>query len=299
MGWGGCRAAAASKYPGAALAVPLLVARWGQWRRLLVAAGLGVLAFALASPFVLLHRREPPARKTPHTCSGSRAGWLGFEHDHATPLAFADRLWRALGPFLLVAVAGLVVALLRRSRIRLVLASFVVAYAVYLLPVNAHFDRYVLPLVPVLGAFGESVGLSARSPPCCSSCHSCSPLSDARDLTEPTRGSSLPPGSLRTSPRAVLAADPSAPRCPTGTWSAWSCRVWTAHRSQSRPRPSAPCRRWWLLVSGAVTDRVLAAPAAYPREAAFYGRLAARAPAFEALPGRDGLAGPWVRLYRL
>jgi hypothetical protein len=55
----------------------------------------------------------------------------------------------------------------------------------------------------------------------------------------------------------------------------------------------------WLLVSGAVTDRVLAARDDYPAEAAFYDELARRRPAYELLPAGDDLAGPWVRVYRL
>src|SRR5205085_4305583 len=81
----------------------------------------------------------------------ARKGWLGFEHDHVAPVAFSGRLWDALGPALLIALAGLVVALLRRSRTDLVLASFVLVYFVDLLTLHAHFDRYVLPLVPPLG----------------------------------------------------------------------------------------------------------------------------------------------------
>ena len=47
--------AVSAKYPGAFLAVPLLLAGWGRWRRLAAAAGLALAAFALTSPFVLLN----------------------------------------------------------------------------------------------------------------------------------------------------------------------------------------------------------------------------------------------------
>ena len=67
-----------------------------------------------------------------------------------TPLAFADRLWETLGPLCSSAAAGLVVAVRRRRARRPRAASFAAAYALSLLPVDAHFDRYVLPLVPVL-----------------------------------------------------------------------------------------------------------------------------------------------------
>ena len=51
---------------------------------------------------------------------------------------------------MLVAVVGLVAALVRRRRVDLVLALFCVVYFADLLTLDAHFDRYVLPLVPPL-----------------------------------------------------------------------------------------------------------------------------------------------------
>ena len=132
--------AASAKYPGVVLAVPLLVGGWGQWRRLLAAAGLAAVAFALTSPFVLLHAGEA-WRDISRVQRLARAGWLGFEDDAVSPVAFSGRLWDALGPFVLVAAAGLVAACVRRSRADLILASFIVAYALYLLPLGAHFDR--------------------------------------------------------------------------------------------------------------------------------------------------------------
>jgi len=55
----------------------------------------------------------------------------------------------------------------------------------------------------------------------------------------------------------------------------------------------------WVVISGAVTDRVLAAPDRYPREARFYEQLGhGLKPAYSLFPGA-GLAGPWVRVYRL
>ena len=82
----------------------------------------------------------------------AREGWLGFEHDHSAPIAFVDRLWHGLGPALVVCAIGLVAALVRRSRTDLILTSFVVVYFADLMTLSAHFDRYVLPLVPALGA---------------------------------------------------------------------------------------------------------------------------------------------------
>ena len=55
----------------------------------------------------------------------------------------------------------------------------------------------------------------------------------------------------------------------------------------------------YVLVTGAVADRVLAAAADYPRESRFYGELETGADRVLLVPPGDGLAGPWVALYRL
>jgi hypothetical protein len=52
----------------------------------------------------------------------------------------------------------------------------------------------------------------------------------------------------------------------------------------------------WVLVSGAVADRVVAARDVYPRRSAFYAQLPA--PVFRTRAG-DGRSGPWVAVYRL
>jgi len=54
-----------------------------------------------------------------------------------------------------------------------------------------------------------------------------------------------------------------------------------------------------VVVTGAVTDRVLAARDRYPREAAFYDRLRTNSRrVFYLTPGGE-FAGPWVAVYRL
>jgi uncharacterized membrane protein len=46
--------AAAAKYPGALVLVPLVVVAWRMWRRLALSLALAAVAFFAASPFVLL-----------------------------------------------------------------------------------------------------------------------------------------------------------------------------------------------------------------------------------------------------
>jgi hypothetical protein len=54
-----------------------------------------------------------------------------------------------------------------------------------------------------------------------------------------------------------------------------------------------------VFVTGAITDRVLAARSSYPREARFYDDLQTRTKrVFYLRPGGDR-GGPWVAVYRL
>jgi hypothetical protein len=55
----------------------------------------------------------------------------------------------------------------------------------------------------------------------------------------------------------------------------------------------------YVLVTGAVADRVLAARDRYPREARFYDQLRMQARTVYRLDPGHGLTGPWVSLYRL
>ena len=75
----------------------------------------------------------------------ARQGWLGFEHDSFSWFAFTGKLWDSLGPVVIVAAAGLAVAIARRELADRVLLSFVGAYWLSLVPLGSHFDRYVLP----------------------------------------------------------------------------------------------------------------------------------------------------------
>ena len=141
--------AASAKYPGVILLVPVVVAGCGEWRRIGRAIALAAAAFALTSPFVVLHAGAA-WDDISRVQRLAQAGWLGFEDDPATPLAFLDRLWQTLGPLALVGLVGVAIAAWRHTRRDVVLLSFVGVYVLTLLPAEAHFDRYVLPLVPVL-----------------------------------------------------------------------------------------------------------------------------------------------------
>jgi Dolichyl-phosphate-mannose-protein mannosyltransferase len=300
--WAGIAAglAASAKYPGVLLAVPLLVAGWGHWRRLALAAGLGVVAFAVTSPFVLVHPLEAAddaldVRRLAHE------GWLGFEHDGPTPIAFGDRLWEALGPSLVLAGIGLTVALVRRRRADLVLAAFVLVYFADLLTLNAHFDRYVLPLIPTLGALAGRVRALA-------------PLALVL-LVVPLAWSLADNAELRDPDTRVAARDWIERNVPAGASVAVESSTAPLERFDVTPlalpgpgRALDPRRDVgrlhadgieYVLVTGAVADRVIAARERYPRAAGFYDALRARADRlFYLEPGADR-SGPWVALYRL
>jgi hypothetical protein len=182
-----------------------------------------------------------------------------------------------------------------------VLLAFVVAYCAYLAPLGAHFDRYVLPLLPVVGVLAARVARMA-------------PLAVA-SLAVPLVWSALDAGRLvRTDTRvvaenwvaahlpasAVVALDPSTLSLP-------GRRVVRL----ALPGPGVPpdgrraLRRLraegigYVVVSGAVADRVHAASARYPIEERFYASLERETSTVLSLTAGNGLGGPWVKVYRL
>jgi 4-amino-4-deoxy-L-arabinose transferase-like glycosyltransferase len=283
--------ATAAKYPAAVLVVPLAVVCWGRWRTLILSSLFAAVTFFAASPFVIIDGRSTWSALR-RIQSEHRRGWLGFEHDPWSGIVFAHRLWDGMGPVLLIAAMALIGALARRgSRADLVLGSFVVAYYLSLLPLHSHFSRYVLPLVPALGALAGR--LRAAAPvtllllvvPLTWSIREDKRLTrtDTRIVAARWIGAHVPKG-------AVIAAE-SSTAVPPG-YRVVSIRLpLPGHDS----RPDLDGARW-ALTSGAVADRVLAAQDLYPRRAAFYARLPR--PAYR-VERKGKLNGPWVAVYRL
>jgi len=288
------------KYPGVFLLVPLVVAAWKQWERLAVAVALAVVAFLASSPFVLVHRSQA-WHEARHVQRLARDGWLGFEHDHAAPIAFVARLWDGLGPVLIICALGLVIAVARRSRVDLILTAFVVVYFLDLLTLRAHFDRYVLPLVPPLGALAgrfralAPVTLLLLVVPLTWSIRDTKKLTrtDTRVVAHRWVLGHIPP-------RTHVAADPSTPRFRTLDVLHLELpgpkRPFDPNRSVGRLRRE---RVRYVIVTGSVTDRVLAARSSYPRESAFYDALRERTKLVYHVDPGDDRAGPWVSVYRL
>jgi hypothetical protein len=288
------------KYPGVFLLVPLVVAGWQRWGRLAASVALALAAFFASSPFILVHRQQA-WDDVWRVQRLARDGWLGFENDHIAPIAFVDRLWEGLGPALIVCILGFVVALVRRTRVDLILALFVLVYFVDLLTLDAHFDRYVLPLIPPLAALAgrfralAPVTLLLLVVPLTWSIRDAKELTrtDTRVIAHRWVEENIPPGTR-------IAADPSTPNFET--LRVLHLRLPGPKRPYDANRNLA---RLYLqgievvVVTGAVTDRVLAARSHYPREARFYDhlRMGARR-VFYLEPGGDR-AGPWVAVYRL
>jgi 4-amino-4-deoxy-L-arabinose transferase-like glycosyltransferase len=283
--------AAAAKYPGVLVIVPLLVVAWRRWRRLAVSLVCACAAFFAASPFVILDSGSTWSALT-RIGREHRRGWLGFEHDHWSGIAFAGRLWDGLGPVLVVAVVGLIVAVARRSRrADVVLATFVVPYYASLLPLHSHFPRYVLPLVPPLGALAGRLRVVA-------------PVTLLL-LVVPLTWAIRDDARLTRKDTRVVAADWITAHVPEGSTIAAESSTAVPDGYLVVPIPLPEPGRdarvhigaaRWVLVSGAVADRVLAARDVYPKRSAFYARLPR--PAFRAR-AHAGTSGPWVALYRL
>ena len=291
--------AAGAKYPGVFLLVPLVVAGWGRWRRLAAGVALAAAAFLATSPFVLVHPGQA-VHEALRVQRLARAGWLGFEHDDPAPLAFLERLWDGVGPLLVLAGIGLAVALWRRSRSDLALASFAVVYFLDLLTLQAHFDRYTLPLIPVVGVLAGRLRRAAPLALALLVVPLWWSIDDAARLTRtdtrvvaahwivtnvPAAASLAAESSTAVGGRRVLPLLLPGPG-----------RAFDPNRDVARLR-AAGVR--YVIVTGAVADRVLRARNAYPREARFYDDLArSAARVLDVEPG-DGRAGPWVRVYRL
>ena len=291
--------ATAAKYPGVVLLVPLAVAGFRERARLGLSVALGVVGFVAASPFVAIHAGTAleDARRVSER---AREGWLGFENEGSAFVAFVDRLWEGLGPALIVAVAALVLALVRRRPADVVLCSFALAYFATLLPLDAHFDRYVLPLVPVLGVLAGSLRALAPVTVLLLVVPLTWSVRDARDLTRTdTREAAQAWIERRLPPGAQLAADSSAPPFGRPALRLALPAPW------QEPDPRRDVRRLraegirYVVVTGAVADRVRAAAAEYPREAAFYRELERDARRVYHLDPGGEYAGPWVAVYRL
>jgi 4-amino-4-deoxy-L-arabinose transferase-like glycosyltransferase len=292
--------AASAKYPAVFLVVPLVVAAWGSWRRLAVSLAAAVAAFLATSPYVLVHPHQAWSDAS-RVQRLAREGWLGFEHDSWALFSFTGKLWDGLGPALAVAVLGLLLALRRRTRTDLILAAFVLAYLIDLLTLRAHFDRYVLPLVPALAALAARQRILAPLTLGCLIVPLVWAIGDDVRLTRTdTRVVAHAWIEAHVPPHATVAAESSTP--PLEGHAIVGLALPGPKRPFDPDRDIAHLRAQgvqYALVTGAIADRVLAARDRYPREARFYDQLRTRAKRVYHVDPGHGLTGPWVSLYRL
>ena len=288
------------KYPGVLLLVPLVVAGYRQPRRLASGVVLAAVAFCATSPFFVAHFGSAVSDAY-HVQRLAHHGWLGFEHDHVAPIAFIVRLWHGLGPALLICALGLVVAVAQRRRSDLILASFAIVYFIDLCTIGAHFDRYVLPLLAPLGALAGR--LRALAPvtllllvvPLTWAVRDAGKLTktDTRVVAHRWVETHLPHG-------ARLAVDPSL--TPFAGYRVLQLQL--PLPEEAHPDPNRYVLRLvekrirYVVVTGAIADRVLAASEQYPAEAEFYNDLKTRAKRLFYVQ-EDGLNGPWVAVYRI
>lgn len=290
------------KYPGVFLLVPLVLVSWRQPRRLLVGLAASFVTFAATSPYFFVHFSSAlgDALRVQRL---ARQGWLGFEHDHIAPIAFTDRLWQGFGPLLLVCVFGLVLALVRRTRADVILASFVLVYFADLCTLGAHFDRYTLPLVPPLAALaGRARALAPVALLLLVVPLTWTIRNDARLTLTDTRVVALRWSDRHIPKYTRLAVDPSLPPF-TGRFDV--VKLDLPLPSQPQPDRDRNLERLrledvrYVVVTGAVVDRVLAAREDYPFESRFYDSLHRLRRVFYVRKDAPGLNGPWVAIYRL
>ena len=309
--------ATSAKYNAGAAVIPLVAVAFGigrragddhaaTWRRCLSTGGCWFGAFLVGTPYALLD----PARFVSDFARQNRIvanGWLGFED--------AGPGWRynlhpilsgSIGTAMLVlGLVGLALAAYRRQRSDLVLAPYAVLYFAYVSAWSAHFDRYLLPVIPVLVVLGARaavelgdeiaarirlrstlaagvVALVVLVPAAISSATLLSGY-ERRDLrlnAVPVIERVVPRGSR-------IAVDPLGPPLidrPTGRKliAAGHDVHWLRIIRLQTPQPGIAAdpkrslsllhryRVRWVLTSADIERRVRAAPLAYPHEVAFY-----------------------------
>jgi hypothetical protein len=199
-------------------------------------------------------------------------------------------------------VLGLGVALARRSRNDLIIASFVVVYFLDLCTLGAHFDRYVLPLVPPLGALAGRLRALAPVTLLLLVVPLTWTIREDRELTRTdTRVVARSWVERHVKPDTRLAVDPSLP--PFSGFRIVKLDLPLPQEDHPDPDRDIPRLRLedvrYIVVTGAVADRVLDARDDYPFESRFYERVKRLKRVFYVRKNQGGLNGPWVAVYRL
>jgi hypothetical protein len=178
-----------------------------------------------------------------------------------------------------------------------VLASWTLAYFASLLPIGAHFDRYVLPLIPALAV------LAARYVPLAAVLLLLLvvPLTwtiqSDRELVKTDTRMVAAREYFPLRDAGGLALDPSLPVPERGLLFELALPAPWAEPDPLRDLNHLRAQGVRIVVlTGAIEDRVLEAPDRYPREAAFLADVRRTRLLFRIDPNRE-LAGPWVEAY--
>ncbi len=149
--------AAASKYTGAYLLVPLVVSGWRAPKEMLIAALTAVGAFLAMNPYILLDSAEF-FKNISYEQYHMSYGHLGLDPSQSTAAFYLTGVFPSvLNPvFFVIVILSAVAYAARKNRIALIILSFPIATMAIIGLWSMRADRYVLPLIPPLIAVGSA-----------------------------------------------------------------------------------------------------------------------------------------------
>ncbi len=310
-----------SKYTAVLAAIPLLLIHWrhnrraGRWWQPWTLALLVLIpvVFFLTTPYALLDPGQF-ARALYYEGIHYRTGHPGFESSGHTSFLFYARVLATSGLGLVGAAFAVVgwILLYRRDRWQaLVLASFPVAYFLFVGQYKVRFDRNALVLVGMTAVFAgigiERTGawLGRRARPGGSALPAL--VLVLLTVALPVRSAARRVAALTEPDRRWLAQEWIETHLPEGARIARehatpplsSGRFHVADLGPDGLITAQCCDSYeYLVASGGDYQRYLAAPNRYPKEAKLYRELFAR---YQLLKEFDapGTAGPVIRIYRV
>jgi 4-amino-4-deoxy-L-arabinose transferase-like glycosyltransferase len=292
------------------------------------------VAFLVSTPFAVLD----PVRFLGNFYRQNQIvahGWLGFENVHnGYWFNLSVNLAGSLGAVLLgLGLAGLVLALVKRTRADLILVPYVVVYYLYVSSWHELMDRYLLPIVPLLIVLAVRACVALAAVPVVR--RRAVVVTVAAGLllgaiVLPARASinysrSLQGTDVRTVAKAwleqhlpanaVIAMEPYGPplvprfdlrfyaeaRLTTPSYVIYRLPLPLPGASDPKARLRFLVEHdvGYVVLSSDVDSRVLAARATYPVQVAFYEELSRHGRLMATFAPRPGERGPVITVYRL